>query len=73
MDRFVHLHDVLTVTLPKRLFKIIQEVIDAIRLFRRPMGCNVQCFHYSFTFFGCVVVQPVPGPLSCDKIHLQWQ
>jgi hypothetical protein len=71
LDRFVHLHYILTVTLPQRLFKIIQELIDAIGLFRRPMGCDFQCFHCGFTFFGRAVLQPVPGPLSCDRIPLQ--
>ena len=73
MDRFVHLHYVLTVTVPKRLFKIIQELIDAIGFFRRPMGCDFQYFHRGFTFFGYVVVQLVPWPLSYDRIHLQWR
>jgi len=41
LDRFVHLHYILTVTLPKRLFKIIQELMDTIGLFRRPVGCNL--------------------------------
>ena len=71
LDRFVHLHYILTVTLPKRLFKIIQELIDAISLFRRPVRCNFQCFHRGFTFFGYAVLQPVPWPLSYDRIHLQ--
>ena len=51
MNRFVHLHYILTVTLPKRLFKIIQQLINAIGLFRRPVRCNFQCFHCGFTFF----------------------
>ena len=51
MDRFVHLHYILTVTLPQRLFKIIKELIDASGLFRSPMRCNFQCFHCDFTFF----------------------
>ena len=73
MDRFMHLHYILTVTVPKRLFKIIQELIDAIGLFGRPMGCDFQCFHRGFTFFGCAVLQPVPWLLSSGTSHLRSQ